>query len=209
MNQSPVALKEWASAVDALCGGDQILVLRKGGIAEETRRFELKSRFFYLFPTYEHQRIELMKEEYKPYVERSFSDYDSESGAVVLKACAEATDDLEIYDFEQLELLSPFHVWSDQLAEERLKWKAKQPLHVLLLRVYLLEVPAVIPMLPEYSGCRSWIALDPPPPAIKMTPVLSEQAYTERRNEILSILGNNLTKPPITVLKTLENENSV
>lgn len=34
------ALKEWASAIKALETGRQIMVMRKGGIVEETRHFE-------------------------------------------------------------------------------------------------------------------------------------------------------------------------
>lgn len=77
MKLNPVALKEWASVIDVLAEGDQILVMRKGGIEEETRRFELKSRSFYLFPTYEHQRTHLVKDPYQSFVERSLAEYDA------------------------------------------------------------------------------------------------------------------------------------
>src|SRR5262245_11545086 len=55
------ALKEWAVTVAALSRGDQVLVLRKGGIGE--KRFEFPHRSFFLFPTYLHQRPELVKPE--------------------------------------------------------------------------------------------------------------------------------------------------
>ena len=44
--------------VAALAAGDQVLILRKGGIGE--KRFELPHPRFYLFPTYAHQRPELV-----------------------------------------------------------------------------------------------------------------------------------------------------
>lgn len=209
MSLNPVALKEWASAVEALLRGEMIMLLRKGGIVEETRRFELKSRSFYLFPTYEHQRPELVKEAYRPLVETSFSEYDAESGRITLQAYAEAVSDLEVFDFEQLSRLEPFHMWTSNLAEERLKWKAKQPLHVLLLRVYRLKNPQVIPMLPEYGGCRSWTLIEGLPEHAERVPVLSDEAFEEQRSKIESILGNNMTMSPASSLKANGNENSV
>ncbi|WP_342565288.1 DUF1802 family protein [Paenibacillus sp. FSL R7-0345] len=184
-----MALKEWASAVHALAGGDQIILLRKGGIAEETRRFELKSHSFFLYPTYEHQRAELLKEPYRPLVAQTQADDAAGRGTVPLIAYAEAVDDMEVRDLEQLELLYPFHIWSGQLAAERLRWKAKEPLHVLLLRVYVSKASATIPVLPEYSGCRSWIELETVPPKQQWRPVLSDAEFEQRRLEILSALG--------------------
>lgn len=191
MNINPVALKEWASAVHALAGGQQIILLRKGGIAEETRRFELKSHSFFLYPTYEHQREELLKEPYRPLVAQTLADEAAGGGGTVsLAVYAEATDDIEVRDLEQLELLYPFHIWSEQLAAERLRWKAKEPLHVLLLRVYVSEAAATIPVLPEYSGCRSWIELKDAPPEQQWKPVLSDSEFERRRSEILAALGS-------------------
>ncbi|WP_042201879.1 DUF1802 family protein [Paenibacillus camerounensis] len=185
-----VALKEWASAVHALAGGQQIVLLRKGGIAEETRRFELKSPSFFLYPTYEHQREELLKESYRHLVTETLAEETASGGGTVpLAVYAEAADDIEIRDLEQLELLNPYHIWSGQLAAERLRWKAKEPLHVLLLRVYVSDAAVSVPVLPEYSGCRSWIELADIPPAQQWKPVLSDSEFEQRRNEILSALG--------------------
>ena len=56
---SEYALKEWAVTIAALAAGDQVLIVRKGGIGE--KRFELPHPRFYLFPTYAHQRPELLE----------------------------------------------------------------------------------------------------------------------------------------------------
>ena len=55
------ALKEWAVTIAALAAGDQVLIVRKGGIGE--KRFELPHPRFYLFPTFAHQRPELVSAE--------------------------------------------------------------------------------------------------------------------------------------------------
>ncbi|UQZ35860.1 hypothetical protein C2I18_21390 [Paenibacillus sp. PK3_47] len=189
MNANPVALKEWASAIRALKEGRQIMLMRKGGIAEETKRFELKSHSFYLYPTYEHQRPELLKEQYRHLVGDTLGEMDANAAEIGLTAYAEAVHDLEIHDLEQLELLYPYHIWSEGLAAERLRWKAKEPLHVLLLRVYVPESPVSVEILPEYSGCRSWIELGAPPESGSLRPVLDDETFNRKVADILSALG--------------------
>jgi len=52
-----IALKEWASVIAALESGRQILLLRKGGILEQSNknRFSIIHNEFLFFPTYLHQ----------------------------------------------------------------------------------------------------------------------------------------------------------
>src|SRR5919206_951628 len=59
------ALKEWAVVCRALAEGRQSVVLRKGGIIEETRDFALVERRFLLYPTYEHQDLGSVQEPYR------------------------------------------------------------------------------------------------------------------------------------------------
>ncbi|HYP14576.1 MAG TPA: DUF1802 family protein, partial [Bryobacteraceae bacterium] len=60
-----VALKEWASVVNALELGSQILLLRKGGIAESASGgFKLRYPEFLFFPTFEHQHRDYLKTSY-------------------------------------------------------------------------------------------------------------------------------------------------
>lgn len=173
MNTNPVALKEWASAIEALTEGRQIMLMRKGGIAEETKRFELKSHSFYLYPTYEHQRRELLKEQHRDLVEHTLIDWKDNAREIGLTAYAEAVHDLEIHDLNQLELLYPYHIWSEGLAAERLRWKAKEPLQYFCcaymfqklrwqFRCYrntLAAVPGLncFPRLHPANGARFWM----------------------------------------------------
>jgi hypothetical protein len=52
------AFKEWAVVVDALGRGEQILILRKGGLAEGPGGFQVEQREFLLLPTRFHQQRE-------------------------------------------------------------------------------------------------------------------------------------------------------
>src|SRR5438034_8244380 len=50
-----IAFKEWAVVVDALGRGEQILILRKGGIREQRGEFHVDHNAFWLFPTQYHE----------------------------------------------------------------------------------------------------------------------------------------------------------
>ena len=63
-NVCQVALKEWAVVVSAMDRGEQVLLLRKGGISEDGKDFRVVHPEFLLYPTFEHQKEELLKESY-------------------------------------------------------------------------------------------------------------------------------------------------
>lgn len=183
----PVALKEWAAAIQALAHGKQVLLMRKGGIIEETRHFELKSPSFYLYPTYEHQRRELLKDEYQAGLDATLVGWSAEDTHVPLQLYAEVAEDIEIHDQDMLNRLRDFHIWTDLFAEERLKWKKKLPLHVLVLRVYKIVPTVTIAIEPEYLGCKSWITIPSiavPADTSSFVPVLSDDAFQEQVDRI-------------------------
>ena len=55
----------------ALLEGEQILDVRKGGLHEDGRHFAMQSTRFWLYPTAEHQRPELLKPAYRHTVDLS------------------------------------------------------------------------------------------------------------------------------------------
>ncbi|MCH5585639.1 DUF1802 family protein [Shimazuella sp. AN120528] len=179
-----IALRDWAVTLDELGKGTQIMLLRKGGIHEETRHFEVTSDNFFLFPAYEHQKAELLKEEYQGNIAKSIETWSPEDEQVIVKYYAELYEDIELLDEEKLKALYPHHIWTNEFAAERLKWKKKLPLHVLLLRVYQLEQPAEIPMLSEYGGCKSWLSLPEIVQGKEAHPVLSDEAFAQKVADI-------------------------
>lgn len=195
-HSDPIALKEWAVTIDALLQGEQIIILRKGGIVEETRDFRLASPHFFLLPTYEHQREELLKEAYQGRIARTLDDWDAAAGTVTIRAWAEAVQDVEITSQDKLDTVRELHMWTDSFAEERLKWKRKQPLHMLLLRVYQLEAPMAIPLLPAYTGCKSWVKLEDATALPPSRPVLDEQAFARQLAAVRQALGEGAAQGP-------------
>ncbi len=182
-----LALKEWAIALDALYQGEQILLLRKGGIREQGRGFTLEAEAFGLYPTYEHQKPELLKPAYAHRVEPVPSGW--HPAQVTIRAWAAVTEKLELDRAEQIEALLPLHVWNERFVRDRLRWQPKMPLSLLLLRVYHLATPQILDYCPAFGGCRSWLEL---PKAITVEnshPVLSDEGYGSQVAHLKTLVG--------------------
>ncbi|TDG00635.1 DUF1802 family protein [Paenibacillus piri] len=186
----PAALKEWAVAIEALRSGRQIILMRKGGIREETKDFQVESESFYLFPTYEHQNMRLIKPEFEHRLDETLNGWSIQDTEVTIRCYAKLAEDILIHDEEQLAKLGGLHIWTDSFAGERLKWKRANPLHVLLLRVYELDTPVRLPIVPSYTGCKSWIQLESDALAqASRSPVLDERAFAAAAGTVRQALG--------------------
>ena len=67
----PIAFKEWAVTVRALAEGEQLITLRKGGIREPGKAFRLAHERFFLYPTFDHQAGDLVRESHQPELRRA------------------------------------------------------------------------------------------------------------------------------------------
>ena len=140
----PIAFKEWAVTVRALAEGEQLLTLRKGGIREPSKHFALEHDRFFLYPTFDHQRNDLVRESHQPELRRALEEGvwpDGEPPAraltmdggipqpdrVRIRAWAEVAGAWTITDRRALDALSPFHVWTTDYAEKRLCLEAPAP----------------------------------------------------------------------------------
>lgn len=172
------AYKEWAAVVHALLEGEQILDIRKGGIREDGRHFAVQSTRLWLYPTLEHQRPELLKTAYARWVDREPpadgpGDFEIAGWADVVGVATTSDPDV-------LDALDGKVIWSKEYVETRFKWKKRDPLWILALRVHRLAEPIVVPYRDEYGGCTSWVELDglPDDPAsLPSEPVLSDVAF--------------------------------
>ena len=70
----PIAFKEWAVTVRALAEGEQLLTLRKGGIREPDKHFQLEHERFFLYPTFDHQAAHLVRESHRPELSRALEE---------------------------------------------------------------------------------------------------------------------------------------
>ena len=202
----PVAFKEWAVTVRALGEGEQLLTLRKGGIREEHKHFEIEHDRFFLYPTFDHQRSDLVRASHRPELERALEEgvwpdgepppgAISRDGGIVqpervrIRAWAEVAASYLITDARSIDALSPFHVWTADYAAKRLAWKRRHPLHVMLLRTYRIPRPVTVRVREEYRGCRSWLELHRQLP-FEGTPVLSDEEFERAAEQIEAIASN-------------------
>jgi hypothetical protein len=184
--QETHALKEWKVAVDALEQGEMILLFRKGGIREVGGKFSLMHDRVLLYPTYEHQKPHLLKAEYATQVVPVAAGW--HPSTVRVGSWAVITDTLQVDNSGCVDALLPFHIWNQEFVFERLKWKPKQSLTLLLLRVYRLVSPSTIAYDPSYGGCRSWLDLNQAIALDNSLPVLTDQEYQQQVAKIQAVV---------------------
>lgn len=173
----PIGLKEWAVAVRALDAGEQILLLRKGGIAE--KQFQVEHEAFFLYPTYEHQQAAQIRPPFHAALARTLAE-PRDPAALRITNWARVAAAYPIADEATADALAAHTLWTPEYIRERLHWRPKKPLYALVLRVYRLAEPCAIPYLPAYGGCKSWLELDGALAGAAGAPVLDDAAFARR-----------------------------
>jgi hypothetical protein len=183
-----MALKEWAVAVRVMGRGGQVLTLRKGGIHRDDKEFRVVHDEFLLYPTYEHQKRELLQPAHQPALEELLA-RPRETDKITFSHFAKAEEALEVSSQGKVDGLEPHHIWTTDYAQSRLRWKPMLPLSILLLRVYQMENPVTVSWLPEYSGCTSWVEILSDVPLGSLEPVLDNVAFQREVDAIKGSLG--------------------
>lgn len=142
MNKLPnhTALKEWSNVVAALGRGEQILLVRKGGIADPS--FGVEAERFYLYPTYFHQ-----------------GESDARPSVTITHWC-EVVRTWTIADAAQLARLASLVVLPEETLTTRFRFRPDQALYVIAVRAFELAQPMEIKFAEGYGGCKSWISVD-------------------------------------------------
>ena len=174
-----IALKEWAIICKALEDGKQMLLLRKGGIMEYRKGFEVKHNEFLLYPTFEHQSIESIKAEYKEKIKEISEEHNisyyynnnrkkidendnnfNTASNNIIKLLAKVEDVIEISDKFTISELRDYHIWSDEYVTMRMNYNPSKPMNVLLLRIYKIRKPLIVDINDKWAGCKSWIDIE-------------------------------------------------
>ena len=172
MNKLPnhTALKEWSSVVAALGRGEQVILIRKGGIADP--QFGVEAERFYLYPTYFHQG----ESEARP--------------SVTVTHWCEVVRTWVIRDLDTLRRLEPLVNIPWETLEARYRFRPDQALYVMAVRTWRLAQPAEVPYREDYGGCRSWVSVEDEIDVDGSVPVLGEaelQAKIESVEALLSV----------------------
>lgn len=182
------AFKEWGIVVDALETGNQIIILRKGGISEGRGGFSMDHENFWLFPTLFHQQRDMV-------VAAAQERYDQVSGEwppadrVRITSRAEVVAWKKIEDAKDAMALAGQHIWRDEVIRERFDWSRRKDIHALAVRVFRLRQPVELPVVENYGGCKSWIELESDLDAAACDPVLGEAEFAEKLGEFQQSLN--------------------
>ncbi len=170
MNKLPnhTALKEWSSVIEALGDGRQVILIRKGGIADP--KFGVEADRFYLFPTYFHTG-------------------GAAPDAVAITHWCEAVRTWRVHELERLYRLEPLTIMTRADLDERYRFRPDQAVHVIAVRTWQLPQPVTIAMKPEYAGCRSWVSIDEEVDVDGSRVVLAEKELDWRIGAVAQELG--------------------
>ena len=190
--QLNIALKEWSVTIDALASGNQIFLLRKGGIREANRHFEIVHRRFLLYPTHFHEAELLLKPDFRHLI--GSQDHVA-SDSVLITSWAEVTDVLSVDDAASLAALSGLHVWTDEFVSKRIAWKPLHPADLIVLKTHRLDVPERVKIESHHKGCKSWVDFESAIDTTGSTPALSDLEWDKRAQEIRDLLSEKHLKP--------------
>jgi hypothetical protein len=185
MNPLRIAFKEWAVVCRALAAGRQALILRKGGIAESRGEFRVEHTRFWLYPTFVHQQDAGIIEEARPLLHEAQADHPP-AGMIQLSHFAEVPCVYHIDDLQKAWKLAGLHIWSQETVEERFSYRTPG-LYVVPVRIYRARTQ-VLPELPAYAGCKSWVDLEQNLAIEDAEPVLSEREFDAVANTLDRIL---------------------
>jgi hypothetical protein len=175
------AFKEWHVIVEALGVGEQILLLRKGGIAEGRGGFQIAARRFWLFPTRFHEQLDKTKPAAARWFEAVPTAGAGAIGATVkLQYFADVVQTAFLDNWDAVRRLDVHHFWTESTLRERFDWSRPPGLHAIVVRTHKLLVPLSLPVDASMAGCKSWIELPCGFDAQPSSPVLADSVFADR-----------------------------
>ena len=182
------AFKEWAIVVDALGRGEQILILRKGGISEGRGGFQMEHSQFLLFPTLFHQQRESViaaaQERYD-----QIAPHLPSPEVVRVEFFADVGAWRQVDSLSAAETLRGQHCWRDEVIAQRFDWGRAKNIFAIALRVHRLPLAIELPMSPAYGGCKSWVEFDRDISTTGALPVLDQPAFDQKLSQFLAALN--------------------
>jgi hypothetical protein len=180
------AFKEWAVIVQALAEGRQVLILRKGGIAEKDGAFQVEQMRFWLYPTYFHEKQTGLRPEAADLLKKVDA---ARPGPDVVRLThfAEVAGVYHLRDLETALKLEPLHLWSQETVQQRFLYRTPG-LYVLPVRVFRAARATDLEETAAFAGCKTWVDLEHDLATDGAEPVLSEPAFDTFRRHLHALL---------------------
>lgn len=174
-----IAFKEWLVVVDALARGSQIIILRKGGIAEGAGGFKTEHPEFWLYPTLFHQQREAVVPEAQARFD-ALAHTLSGTDMVRIQYLARLHSWRRLESLAEAEKLRGLHIWREDVIASRYEWGRNKGIHALAVRIHRLAHPVEMPVIESYGGCKSWIELEQDLSVANAVPVLDDAAFQQK-----------------------------
>jgi hypothetical protein len=181
-----VAFKEWAAICQALAKNQQCLILRKGGISEESGTFHVEHSEFLLYPTNFHEHRNGLKPNYQDAFNLAETDRPA-PGTIAFTHFARVTDVHYITELDTALALDPLHGWTSDVIRQRFHYRTPG-LFVLTVRIFHLPQCEHRDERPEYAGCKTWVKLDHPVSTKNAVAVLTDEEFAEQTRLLNRIL---------------------
>jgi hypothetical protein len=182
------AFKEWVIVVDALLRGEQIIILRKGGLREGRGGFQIEHSEFWLFPTLFHQQRDSVIASAQTRFDELAPHFPA-PGVLRLEAFARVAAWRQLDQLQSAGRLQGQHIWRDEVVAERFDWGRSKQIHALAVRVFRLLKPVELPMLSSYGGCKSWVEIEEKIDVAGARPALDEAAFSAKLENFQNALG--------------------
>jgi len=180
-----IGFKEWALVCEALGAGRQSIILRKGGIAEGREGFRFKNRAFFLFPTFFHEQLAKTK------LPATTPIPVQEPGIIGIRYFVRLEWTVLIENPAILPKLDPFHIWTEEVIQERFHSDVTQGVNLAFVRVFNIKPFWNFFDDPKYGGCRSWVDLPELPGGSMVESVLDDTTHAARQKELREVLGQD------------------
>ncbi|WP_165698798.1 DUF1802 family protein [Bremerella volcania] len=184
-----LALKEWNVVCEAIARGQQIVLARKGGIAEPEGEFALPKNRFWLYPTHFHEAEsklnglgKMLLQEHPEFLQPPASP------EVTMHLMCEVTDAIYLEDEAKLDASLFEQILSREALHMRYHYRAPG-IHLLVVRAYEASQPPAITPTDAMAGCKSWVELPKPLETGDLQPVVADADFHVRKNLLLSALG--------------------
>ncbi len=180
-----VASREWAGVCSLLETGRQVVLVRKGGVAESAGPgvFTLQHSEFWLYPTYFHEADQGLRESANP-----AKSSNPEPGWVTISGLARVIELRWLDDESAFSALERFHGFTLETMRKRFSYR--QPgLWLILARIYRTEQGVRVPVRPEHAGCKTWIQLEEPLSTAAVRPVLADDDWARTVAEFGQAIG--------------------
>lgn len=183
-----LALKEWNVVCEAIARGQQIVLARKGGIAEPEGEFELPKNRFWLYPTHFHEAESKLNglgkkllQEHPEFVQVPTSP------EVRMHLVCEVAEAIYLEDEAKLDASLFEQILNREALHMRYHYRAPG-IHILVVRAYEVSQPTTLTPTEAMSGCKSWVELPEALETGDLHPVLAHADFEVRKNLLLSAL---------------------